>query len=119
MDRLVGMRLISINAEGLIVKDASGAQHTLWIDTDEGGCCGYTEVVASLVLDEGNEPVIVKIEEEYASDNCSEVKVTFFGESKPIAELEIETGSGSGWCYGASVTISCKDLDIDKVVSEW
>lgn len=65
---------------------------------------------ASLVYqkgDEKNNPAIVRIES--ASDNSSELTIIFFGASGPIAEIESLSSSGSGWGYGATVSVTCTE----------
>ena len=90
---------------------------------DQGDCCGYAEVDAKLVVELGknNAPVITRVEKsvensEYDSEIC---QVTFFGESKLLASINAECGSGSGWQYGACVTVRCVETNEEEILSSW
>lgn len=67
-------------------------------------------------------PAIVRIEENRnESDDCygDYLKITFFGEYKPIAEIESHSYSGSGWQYGASVVLVCEETNEEEIITEW
>lgn len=119
---LVGYQLISMTEEKIVVQK-NGIAYTLMIVEDEGDCCGYNEITAQLYFDENNlthNPVItnVKVTSKEVGD-ANEVEITFFGEVKVIAELTSMSSSGSGWQYGACVSIVCKDIDLNETISEW
>lgn len=119
---LVGYQLISMTEEKIVVQK-NGITYTLMIVEDEGDCCGYNEITAQLYFDENNlthNPVItnVKVTSKEVGD-ANEVEITFFGEVKVIAELTSMSSSGSGWQYGACVSIVCKDIDLNETISEW
>lgn len=118
-DALIGAKLISVSDyEIKIEKDHK--VYTLNIEQEQGGCCGYSEVETKLLINEKSKPVITKIEfdrnDNYENDTCL---ITFFGEYKPLATINSCSGSGSGYYYGACVTIECRDLDICEVITEW
>lgn len=121
---LVGYQLVSINDNCIVVRKGN-SEYTLNIDEDYGDCCGYNDINTKLLVSENElarNPVITNVEVE---DTCSDssygdgTKITFFGEVKPIAELDSFSSSGSGWCYGACVTIVCNELKLDETITSW
>lgn len=121
---LIGFQIVSIDEEQIVVSK-DGVTHTLEIYQDTGDCCGFNEVTTSLLIssDElSKNPVIVDVEfirttdGDCYGDGC---KLTFFGEYNPIATLNSYSSSGSGWCYGASVSLVCKPLDLAATVTCW
>lgn len=121
---LIGFRLISISNEEIIV-EKDGKQYRLEIDDDYGDCCGWNEIEAKLLVSETDlvaNPVITNVEVHGSLDENFEYssgKATFFGVYKPMATLETSSGSGSGWQYGAAVTVMCKELSINETISSW
>lgn len=116
LEKLIGAQIISVRNDSISVK-LGDAVHTLEIDSDEGGCCGYADFRTNLLYSENDfrNPIITKIEKVNEDDDYSDSSViTFYGESKPLATIESEAGSGSGYYYGAFVTLQCKSLDIDE-----
>lgn len=121
---LVGYQLVSINETEIVVKQ-NRKVFTLHIKEDEGDCCGYNDIETSLFIDKEDltrNPVITKVEmslednDDWDGQKC---KITFFGESKPIAELNTHSSSGSGWCYGACVSLICDDIELNETLSAW
>ena len=122
---LVGYQLISIDASHIVVK--KGDKHyVLEIEDDYGGCCGFNNINTQLLISAeelNRNPIITNVtmenedSDEYYSGDA--MKVTFFGEAKPIAELYSFSYSGSGWGYGACVTIKCKALKLEEVITSW
>lgn len=118
---LVGYQLMKLNENEIIVqKDEK--RFSIEIEDDFGDCCGYNNIKAHLYI--GDEvkrnPIITDISKENEETGCSDkCCITFFGEDKILAKLETESSSGSGWCYGAAVTLNCKNLKIDEVLSVW
>lgn len=94
--------------------------YSIEFDGDEGDCCGYYDIENNLLFDKDhidNNPVITNIEEECGErDCCEQIKITLFGEYKPIVIISAEAGSGSGWQYGAIVRVKCKPLEIEDVL---
>ena len=116
---LIGATLEEITDKHIKVKK-DGKEYTLDIYDCEGDCCGYNEITANLLVNEKSKPVITKVtrEDEEGAESSS-CRITFFGEYKPIATLDTYSSSGSGWAYGACVSIVCIPLDIDEMLSEW
>ena len=89
----------------------------------QGGCCGYNEFCANLLYERGavDNPVIVKVEEERQDSKkcCETLVLTLFGESKPIAGIKSESGSGSGWYYGACVKLVCSTANLELKLTKW
>lgn len=120
---LIGYRLEKINDEEIIISK-NDKLYVLKIQQDEGDCCGYNELETILLISDNNKPIITNIEYEDISENegCGyneTIKITFFGENKEIATIKSTSSSGSGWCYGACVTVKCKELNINEVISQW
>ena len=77
----------------------------------EGDCCGYNTISSNLLIEDESEqnPRITKISHTTTDDRYSQsCEITFFGISKPIYTAAIESSSGSGWCYGATVKLTDK-----------
>lgn len=122
LGQLVGAQIVSINETNITVK-IDGKTHELEIEADAGDCCGYADFTATMLYSEGDErnPVITNVEiksDEGRYEGESSV-LTFYGENKELATIESEAGSGSGWSYGAVVTLRCKSLDIDEDLAAW
>ena len=120
---LIGYRLEKINDEEIIISK-NDKLYVLKFEEDEGDCCGYNELETTLLISDNNKPIITNIEYEDISENedwgdNETIKITFFGENKVIATLKSKSSSGSGWNYGACVTVKCKELNIDEVISQW
>lgn len=120
---LIGYQLVSIDDEHIVVRK-DNATYVLDILEDGGDCCGFNEITAKLLVSEmelNRNPVITNVEmtEEEAEWDGMNGKLTFFGEYKPIAVVDTLSSSGSGWCYGACVSISCKVLGINETLSNW
>lgn len=116
-DKLIGSRLISLDNDRMVV-EKDGKTYNLDFVLYQGGCiCSYANITNTLLYDVNSEtnPVITKVEvnDEDKEADEREITVTLFGMNKAIATIEAEAGSGSGWYYGACVTVECKDLDID------
>ena len=120
---LIGYKLEKIDNEVIIVSK-NNQLYVLKFKEDYGDCCGYNELQTNLLIDENNKPIITKVEYEDISEEDefgeSEImKITFLGENKEIANIKSKSSSGSGWNYGACVTIKCKELNIDEKISSW
>lgn len=120
-ENLIGAQILKVNDNQIIVKLGNDV-HVLEIISDGGDCCGYADFATNLLYSENDfrNPVITNVVLEDKGDNYSDSSiVTFFGESKPLASIESEAGSGSGWSYGACVSLRCKSLDIDENLASW
>lgn len=122
LEKLIGAQVVDISEDTIKVK-LNGEIYDLKLYTDQGGCCGYADFTTKLLYDKYSErnPIITNIEVESLEDEwfCDKVKITFYGEYKPLVEIDAEAGSGSGWTYGACVELYCKELDINKRIASW
>jgi hypothetical protein len=121
LENLVGAQILTVKDDSIEVK-LDGKIFTLEIISDGGGCCGYADFTTNLHYSENDirNPIITNVSLENKEDNYSDASiVTFYGESKPLATIESEAGSGSGWNYGAFVSIRCNALDIDEDLASW
>lgn len=123
INELIGAQLISFGKDKFKVKTAKGKVRTFVLDEDEGDCCGYNEVVATLLINKkelANNPIITDIKEsDTEEDDGNRHILTLVGISKPLAEINSYSSSGSGWCYGACVTLECKETRLSKILSSW
>ena len=123
INELIGAQLISFGKDKFKVKTAKGKIRIFVLDEDEGGCCGYNEVVSTLLIDKKelrNNPIITDIKEsDNEEDDGNRHILTLVGISKPLAEINSYSSSGSGWCYGACVTLECKETRLSKILSSW
>lgn len=116
---LIGYRLEKINDDEIIISK-NDKLYVLRIEQNEGDCCGYNELKTTLLISDNNKPIITNIQyENNEIADGSYARITFFGENKEIAILRSYSSSGSGCYYGACVTIKCKELNIDEVISQW
>jgi hypothetical protein len=122
-NELIGAQLISFGKDKFKVKTEKGKVRTFVLDEDEGDCCGYNEVVSTLLIDKKelrNNPIITAIKEsDTEEDDGNRHILTLVGISKPLAEINSYSSSGSGWCYGACVTLECKETRLSKILSHW
>lgn len=118
---LVGMQLVNLTKHAIMVKK-NGKTFQIHIDDDEGDCCGFNEISTRLYFKPNSKrnPVITSVVQKSQTKEVEETcNVIFFGEDKTIAELDTLSSSGSGWGYGATVSVKCDKLDIDDVLSSW
>lgn len=121
LKELIGAQIVSID-ETRITVELLGKKYTLELDSDDGDCCGYADFTTTMLYSKNdiNNPIITDIKflnNDYPSFNTS--IITFYGSNKELAHIESEAGSGSGWSYGACVSIRCKDLNIDESLADW
>lgn len=121
LKKLIGYKLIAIHKD-MIEVSKDGISHYIHITRDEGDCCGYNELNTELYLNENCYPIITnvscekKVNDYHDSETCT---ITFYGLDNKLASIESTSGSGSGWNYGACVTIKCDALELDEILSEW
>lgn len=117
---LIGFTFVEMKND-IIIVEKNGKFYELDICTDDGDCCGYADFTTTFFIEGKEKPGIidVKLEDDDPDSEEDRVKVTFFGLHKKIAEINAWASSGSGWCYGACVTITCKALDLEEVIAEW
>lgn len=120
---LVGCQLVSIDDKNIVVKKGERT-YELDIVDQPISCCGYNRINTQLLIS-GDElernPIITNVEShtDLVGGYAQSCLVTFFGEAKPLAELSTYSSSGSGWCYGACVTVRCKQLRLEETLSQW
>ena len=121
LQALVGFQILFMDEEHIVVAKNEEI-FVLTIEDDEGDCCGYNEITTDLMYGafSKHNPVITKVfeerEEQSEGQFCS---IIFFGESAPIGNIMSYSSSGSGWGYGATVSIRCKKLNIHEILSSW
>lgn len=118
--KLVGMTLIDLNSGGFTVQDKDGERLHFIFDEDEGGCCGYNEIRTTLSMSRRNPPAITKVQyQDISAGDEDAVIITFFGLDREIAEIFSKSSSGSGWAYGASVSVKCREINFNEVITQY
>lgn len=122
-DNLVGSRLVAMDNNGFTIQTPAGdTRHYEFVEI-EGDCCGFSELTARLLFnpnDPTNNPAITTIEDDDEDDGFSDTRtITFFGISGPLALINSESGSGSGWCYGAAMHVKCRETGEEEAITEW
>lgn len=121
LENLIGAQILKVDADFIEVKKGDEI-FKLEIISDGGDCCGYADFTTNLLYSENDlrNPVITNVTlEDRGSDYEESSTITFFGESKPLATIDSNAGSGSGWGYGSFVSLRCKALDIDETLVSW
>lgn len=117
---LVGMKLIDLNSDGFTVEDKDGEWLHFVFDEDEGDCCGFNEIQTTLSMSRKNPPVITKVQYQDVTEGDEDaVIITFFGLNKEIAEIFSMSSSGSGWAYGATVSVKCREINFTEVITQY
>ena len=117
---LVGMTLIDLNSDGFIVEDKDGERLHFVFDEDEGDCCGFNEIKTTLSMSKKNPPVITKVQyQDVSAGDEDAIIITFFGLDREIAEIYSMSSSGSGWAYGASVAVKCREINFTEVITQY
>ena len=106
--------------QDLIGKSYSDIVSKLKIDEDHGDCCGYascetTDNVIPEGVDTENLVLIDCVHIQYKSEYDSRSVLNFVftdGIGDLILGYELSAGSGSGWGYGAYVTLSYEDREL-------
>lgn len=123
LENLIGSKLVSFNEKGFSVISPNGERRDFVFDEDYGDCCGYNELSAELLIsaDElSNNPVITNIEKiDTSGSDDDSIKIVFFGEVRKIAEINSLSSSGSGWCYGACVLVTCKQINESEILTKY
>ena len=122
LEFLIGARLVTADDTGFEVVASNDKRYRFNFESYEGDCCGYNTISSHLLIEDESEqnPRITKISHTITDDRYSQsCEITFFGISKPIYTAAIESGSGSGWYYGATVSLTCKECDFDEILTSW
>ena len=121
MEKLIGAQILRVDDNYIEVKKDKEV-FKLEIFSDDGDCCGYADFTTYLLYSPNDirNPIITNVSRENEESEYGDSSViTFFGESKPLATIESNAGSGSGWSYGAFVSLHCTALDIDETLASW
>ena len=120
LSSLVGMKLIDLNADGFTVEDKDGERLHFVFDEDEGDCCGFNEIQTTLSISKKNPPVITKVQYQDVTEGDEDaIVITFFGLDREIAEIFSMSSSGSGWAYGATVAVKCREINFTEVITQY
>lgn len=125
LNELIGAQLIAFHDKGFTVKMPGGKKRHFVYDEDYGDCCGYNELSTELFFSKKgglakHNPVITNVTwENHNIDEGNAITVTFYGVNNAIAKVESYSSSGSGWQYGACVTLRCIETKETKVLSKW
>lgn len=118
--KLVGMKLIDLNRTGFTVEDTDGERFRFVFDEDEGDCCGYNEIKTTLSVSTKNPPVITKVQyQDVTAGDEDAIVITFFGLDREIARIFSMSSSGSGWAYGATVAVKCREINFTEVITQY
>ena len=120
---LIGAQIIAVHEKGFAVRTTNGAIHSFLVEEDEGDCCGYNTWDLKVFRDNiKRNPIITNIqwdEDDGESSNEHTAHITLFGEYAPLVQLDSLSSSGSGWSYGATVTLRCVETDEQYIVTAW
>ena len=118
--KLVGMTLLDLNTDGFTVQDKDGERLHFVFDEDEGDCCGFNEIKTTLSMTKANPPVITKVQyQDVTAGDEDAVIITFFGLDTEVAEIFAMSSSGSGWAYGATVAVKCREINFTEVITQY
>ena len=120
-EELIGYKLVSIDDKKIIVKKDE-KEYSIEFETDNGDCCGYNELETELLIEKNSNdnPVITNIRMIDKSDSDGDsVEIIFYGKNKELAKINSLSSSGSGWQYGACVSVKCNELNIEENITSW
>lgn len=116
----VGMTLIDLDSDGFTVEDKNGRRLHFVFEEDEGDCCGYNEIQTTLSMSTKNPPVITRVQYQNVTEGDEDaIIITFFGLNKEIAEIFAMSSSGSGWAYGATVAVKCREINFTEIITQY
>lgn len=124
----IGAQLVHID-DTIITVRKNGKKYKIEFEVNEGDCCGYADIVSNLyydMSDTSRNPIVTNIQVAYDEDvkgfddydgfGDNRIKITLLGEYAPLVDISAIAGSGSGWDYGACVTLVCKKLKIRESI---
>lgn len=122
LEKLIGAQLIEINERGFVVRKDGELIRFSFIE-DYGDCCGFNQIKTHLFISKDElrrNPIITNIQEDSVhSNDSSDLTITFFGEQKRIAKIDSMSSSGSGWGYGAFVSLRCLKTKEEEILTQW
>lgn len=120
-DDLIGGQITTMTNEGFSVRFANGQVRNFVFVEDKGDCCGYNELQTELFYskDSKDNPAIVKVEYEGDDNDGDSLTITFFGAYAPLAEINSCSYSGSGYRYGAAMSVICKETKEEEILTSW
>lgn len=119
---LIGFQLVGLTEEQILVRSPEGKVYTLFIEDDGGDCCGFNDITTTLKIKRNSKinPIITNVKVDYEEEGEGErCYVTFYGDSKVLGSIDTYSSSGSGWNYGANVTVRCSPLSLLEILSSW
>lgn len=122
LEFLIGARLVTADDAGFEVVASDDKRYRFNFESYEDDYCGYNTISSNLLIEDESEqnPRITKIRHTTTDDEDSQsCEITFFGISKPIYTAAIESSSDSGWYYGATVKLTCKECNFDEILTSW
>ena len=121
-NELIGGQILEMENNSFVVRLKNGQTRNFILVEDEGDCCGYNVLQTELFYSEGSKdnPAIVKIEYESNDDDEGDsLTITFFGAYAPLAKINSFSYSGSGWGYGATVSVVCRETKQEECLTSW
>ena len=127
LEELIGARLTKIDESGFEVLLTNGEKRNFVFEEDYGDCCGYNDIKTNLTISDdelAKNPIITEVVRANPMkpkfyDDCDVIEITLMGEDKPIAEILCESGSGSGWQYGAFCWVRCIETSETETLTSW
>ena len=118
--KLVGMTLIDLNSDGFTVEDKDGERLHFVFDESGGLGCGFNKIKTTLSMSKRNPPVITKVQyQDVSAGDEDAIRITFFGLDREIAEIFSKSSSDSGWAYGATVAVKCREINFTEVITQY
>lgn len=121
LKKLIGYKLIELDDKHLTISNDIKTYILNILSDDDNGCDCYNWIEIDFY--EKTKPIItnIKVENGEVEDwgNSERVIITFYENNKVIAKISSTSGTGCGWCHGAEVSISCKDLEINEIITDW
>ena len=123
LENLIGSQIINVGDDNFTVRTQQGENRTFRIIEDEGDCCGYNNWGIQIFnKDEiDRNPIITKVVDTGEQEDGDAVirYITLFGEYAPLVEINSLSSSGSGWAYGACVTLLCEEIKTEETITRW
>ena len=120
---LVGAQLLSFGSGGFTVRMPDMEVRSFRYVQDEGDCCGFNSLDTTLLINRDelrNNPVITAVHQvREDGGEADSLMVTFFGLDRKLAEINSFSSSGSGWCYGATVSLECMETSDNLVLTSY